>query len=208
MAKAARVNPTDIGGIALHGAFGFDPDESEAHFLVFVPEGNGITTEVFIREQLVWKPEFLAVMALDKAVRAEGELRTALPRGKWDAIADVVRAEFNARLRTQGKTAGKWKTGFNPVARTLGKELTLLAWAIEDADPGLVDTALANWLGLTPEERWWLYTMTAAATGHFSEGRNRGWRKAVRFALTENPAPGRAGLPAKVPEAIRKALGH
>ena len=30
-------------------------------------------------------------------------------------------------------------------------------------------------------------TMTAAATGHALHGRGRGWRKAVRFALTENP---------------------
>ena len=44
-----------------------------------------------------------------------------------------------------------------------------------------------NWLGLAPEERWWLYTMTNAATGHAIKDRNRGWRKAVRFALTENP---------------------
>ena len=208
MAKAARPDPNDPGAVALQGAFGFDPGETEAHFLIFVPESNGTMTEIFMREQLVWKPELLAVMAVDKAIRAEGELRAVLPRGKWDAIADVVRAEFNARLRSQGKTAGKWKTGFNPLARTLGKELTLLAWAIEDADPGVVDTALANWLGLTPEERWWLYTMTAAATGHFADGRNRGWRKAVRFALTENPAPGRAGSAPQVPEAIRKALGR
>jgi hypothetical protein len=46
-----------------------------------------------------------------------------------------------------------------------------------------------NWLGLKPEERWWLYTMTNAATGHALRGRNRGWRKALRFALTENPVP-------------------
>jgi hypothetical protein len=38
-----------------------------------------------------------------------------------------------------------------------------------------------------PEERWWLYTMTNAATGHAVQGRNKGWRKAVRYALTENP---------------------
>jgi len=29
--------------------------------------------------------------------------------------------------------------------------------------------------------------MTNAATGHAVNGRNKGWRKAVRFALTENP---------------------
>src|SRR5439155_14210314 len=82
---------------------------------------------------------------------------------------------------------GTWRAGENLITRLLGKELTLLAWAIEDADPALVGVAVANWRGLTPEERWWLYTMTAAATGEASTGRGRGWRKAVRFALTENP---------------------
>lgn len=37
------------------------------------------------------------------------------------------------------------------------------------------------------EERWWLYTMTNASTGHAVNDRGKGWRKAVRFALTENP---------------------
>jgi hypothetical protein len=55
------------------------------------------------------------------------------------------------------------------------------------ADPALIPAAVKNWLGLVPEERWWLYTMTCAATGHAVQGRNKGWRKAVRYALTENP---------------------
>ena len=29
--------------------------------------------------------------------------------------------------------------------------------------------------------------MTCAATGHAVQGRDKGWRKAVRYALTENP---------------------
>jgi len=50
-----------------------------------------------------------------------------------------------------------------------------------------IPVAVKNWLGLMPEERWRLYTMTNAATGHAVYGRNRGWRKAVRYALTANP---------------------
>jgi hypothetical protein len=82
--------------------------------------------------------------------------------------------------------SARWKTGPNPVARLLGKELVLLAWAIENADPALAGVAVENWRGLAPEERWWLYTMTAAQTGHHSK-HQIGWRKAVRYALTENP---------------------
>ncbi|MCL1952548.1 MAG: DUF3780 domain-containing protein [Oscillospiraceae bacterium] len=44
---------------------------------------------------------------------------------------------------------------------------------------------MRNWKGLLPEERWWLYTMTNAAAGELRE--RRGWRKALKFALEENP---------------------
>ncbi len=115
---------------------------------------------------------------------------SASPRLKWDAIADEVRAYFNQRLRENSLKSSQWKIGENPVSRLLGKELVLLSWAIEDADPNLIPVAIKNWLGLKPEERWWLFTMTNAATGHAISGRNKGWRKAVRYALTENPVSG------------------
>ena len=34
------------------------------------------------------------------------------------------------------------------------------------------------------DERWWRYTMTNVAKGQAISGRNKGWRKAIRFALT------------------------
>lgn len=98
-----------------------------------------------------------------------------------------VRVHFNQRLKVLGHRPSGWKAGQNILRRELGKELVLLAWAIEEADPALSSNAVANWLGLVPEERWWHYTQTAAATGRATADRNRGWRKAVRFALTENP---------------------
>ena len=74
-----------------------------------------------------------------------------------------------------------------PVHPSLGKELCILCWAVEDASPDDIPNALHNWEALAPEERWWLYTMTNAATGHAINGRGKGWRKALRYALTENP---------------------
>ena len=106
-----------------------------------------------------------------------------------------------------GRKPGSWRPGANLVRRELGKELVLLAWAIEDADPGLIPMALANWNGLVPEERWWLYTQTAAATGHGITDRGRGWRKAVRYALTENPVSGQVSSESVVPEYFRRAAG-
>ena len=114
-------------------------------------------------------------------------------------------------LKEQEVRRGRWRErGITPLSRTFGKELVLLAWAIEDADPGRVQMAIANWLGLKPEERWWLYTMTNAATGQALAGRNRGWRVAVRYALCENPvdvtnAEARVGLIAGLDEEERAA---
>ena len=165
--------------------FGFVPTESEHHFLVTIsPHKN---ESVYISEHFIWD-ESQARRALSFALGQEdSKIRVALSRFKWEAIADPVRAEFNARLRHNGLKPSKWQTGQTPLSRLLGKELVLLAWAIEDADPALIPVAMKNWLGLAPEERWWLFTMTNAATGHAVTGRNKGWRKAVRYALTENP---------------------
>lgn len=163
--------------------FGFRPDESEHHFVVTIPGGS--RKDVLVAEHLTFDP---ASSSAPLGVGAEdARFRATLTRGKWDAIADDVRVEFNRRLKKQRLPSGRWKRGDNLVSRLLGKELTLLAWAVEDADPALIPTAIKNWLGLAPEERWWLFTMTNAATGHVLRGRNKGWRKAVRFALTENP---------------------
>lgn len=191
---------------ALAGAFGFDPEESAAHFLVHIPAGSTLPVE--ISDHLSWDAERVQSSIHYGGQREDGQVRCRLPRSKWNDIAESLRAEFNSRLKKSGKRPGKWKTGFNPVARMLGKELTLLAWAIEDADPALTATAIANWQGLSPEERWWLYTMTAAATGHHSNGRNRGWRKAVRFALTENPITHRMTDQPVVPEFFRLVAQH
>jgi hypothetical protein len=109
-----------------------------------------------------------------------------LSRAKWLKIVDALEEELNQRLRNAGMKASSFKVDGTPVARLLGKEMLLLAWALEDADPTLASAAIQNWRGLSPEERWWLYTMTAAQTAHHSK-RNVGWRKAVRYALTENP---------------------
>lgn len=180
MTRRAQTN----GSPAVTG-FGFCPEESGHHFDVAVPSRD--TEAVRISELLSFDSRAeRAAPSLWSSPR-DARLRVALPRDRWDAIADAVRVEFNRRLKSDGLPAGRWKVGANPVARLLGKELTLLAWAIEDADLLLIPTALRNWSGLAPEERWWLFTMTAAATGDAVHGRDRGWRKAVRFALTENP---------------------
>lgn len=178
--------------------FGFNPEESQHYFLVSISTSE--TADVWISEHMSWSPGMWDTKIRAVSKETDERLRVTLSRDRWDRIVPAVTAEFNTRLKSQGGRRGRWREkGITPLSRLFGKELVLLAWAIEDADPGRVQTAVANWLGLTPEERWWLYTMTNAATGQAVSGRNRGWRVAVRYALCENPvsvvnAEARVGL--------------
>lgn len=165
--------------------FGFRPDESEHHFLV-----NIQNKEVVIAERFKYDPDASLAELSYKVGRQQSEMRVILHRERWNLIAEHVRVEFTRRLRQMGLPAAKWTQNRNYVSRLLGKELTLLAWGIEDADAGVIPTGVQNWLGLKPEERWWLFTMTNAATGHAINDRGKGWRRAVRYALTENPVSG------------------
>lgn len=155
-------------GDPMDRAFGFDPTDSQHHFLITIDDVKATFSEHY-----------------NYPSTAGGELRVILPRNKWDLIAAELRAEFNRRFQSQSKILGKWSLGPNYLARIIGKETILLAWAIEDADPSLIPNAIVNWKGLAPEERWWLYTQTAAVTRGVND-KDRGWRKAIRFALTEN----------------------
>ncbi len=137
------------------------------------------------RDEPVLVVETFGAQAAREGAPEEVE-RVELPRSAWLAIAETLRKVFNERLKEKGLTTGRWVVGENKVDRLLGKELCVLAWAVEKASEELVPAAVTNWLGLKPEERWWLFTVTAAATGGMDDG-DVGWRKALRFALTENP---------------------
>jgi Protein of unknown function (DUF3780) len=145
--------------------FGFSAEHTEHCFLVTFPNSRSKDAEITISEHFHWQPEDNA--PVDFSFNHEDRmLKASLKRVVWEQIEEEVKAEFNRRLRSMGVKTGRWiKKGQVPVDRSLGKELTLLAWAIENADPALIPTAIRNWLGLASEERWWLYTMTNVATG-------------------------------------------
>lgn len=183
--KVAQKKPSKVEKSKAEG-FGFQAARSQHHFMVTLPTGkedNVLLSEHYHFDDAQARRELHFELG-----KEDDKLRCVLARSKWDAIAEAMKSEFNERLKSLGISTGRWNKHQTPVSRILGKELVLLAWAIEDADPALIPVAIANWRGLSPEERWWLFTMTNAATGHAFHGRSRGWRKAVRFALTENPA--------------------
>ncbi len=144
-----------------------DPD----HFVVRIPRGN--TTAVLISEHLGMGAGTAPEQVLD---------RVMLQRLRWSGIRAEVQRAFNARLKAHNLASSTWKVGDNLVDRLLGKELCVLAWAIEQLDPEKIPLAVRNWLALRPEERWWLFGMAAVASGGLQDGES-GWRVALRYAL-------------------------
>jgi hypothetical protein len=160
-------------------AANFDcPDIYQEHgYLVRLTKGRDAKVhvfEVFGRPPTDREPEWAP----------ETILRCEASRDVWDLISPEVRSEFNRRLKAEGKPAGRWGADETAVQRLLGKELLVLLWAVElpDVKPEEIAVAIRNWLGLKTEERWWLYTMTAAATG-LAHQSGMGWRGALRQAL-------------------------
>lgn len=112
------------------------------------------------------------------------ESRVLVPRSAWTAIADAARRDFNERLKAAKASTGRWKAGTTRLDRMLGKELCVLAWAAEHASADQIPVICSKWAALRPEERWWLFSVTAAEAG-LAEDRDRGWRKAIYLALSD-----------------------
>lgn len=165
-AKAAaptNTNPT-LG-------FGVPATSDPHHFKVIIPRSN--TGRVQISEYLGLQATSVEAAVID---------RVTLDRPRWAEIRSEVQRAFNARLSGHGLRPSAWKVGDNLVDRLLGKELCVLAWAVEHMEPQKIAVAVRNWLALRPEERWWLFGMTAMSTGGINDG-DKGWRLALRHAL-------------------------
>lgn len=151
--------------------FGVPATSDPHHFRVDIPRGN--TGKVHISERLG-----LQSLSDEHAVID----RVLLERPRWTAIRSEVQRAFNARLKAHNLKTSAWKVGDNLVDRLLGKELCVLAWAVERMDMERIPVAVRNWLALRPEERWWLFAITAMSTGGVKDG-ERGWRLALKHAL-------------------------
>jgi hypothetical protein len=112
------------------------------------------------------------------------ELRAIVPRVIWGALSDAARNEFNERLKEKKIATGRWKVGINILDRFLGRELCILVWASEIANPEVIPRICSRWSAFRPEERWWLFGMTAAEAG-LPDDIDKGWRKALHFALSD-----------------------
>jgi hypothetical protein len=162
--------------------FGFDLRGSPYHFALVV-ERDAAT--VRLEERFALDAEGTDP---DTGQPHRPVIKATLDAYRWSRLSEPARAEFNRRITAEGGRAARWRPAETLLAPHLGKELTLLFWVVEDADPTVIPNMVANWTGLAPEERWWLYTTVNATAGHPDYGRERGWRKAVKIALAENPA--------------------
>lgn len=116
------------------------------------------------------------------------ETRVILPRRFWSAIAETARKDFSARLKAKRLASPRWTAGVNKVDRMLGKELCVLAWAAEHANSvEECKVMAARWSAFKPEERWWLFSQTAAEAG-LAEDKDAGWRLALYYALSSGKA--------------------
>ena len=165
--------------------FGYAPPEPGGYFDVVIRTGPQGLVRVY--------ECFALGEARSLETRPEDILKAELTKERWDKPAPAVTAEFNRRLRMEKKPAGRFITGHNPVERMMGMELLVLLWGTEYEELEAFPTALRNWLGLRPEERRWLYTVTNESAGRIHD--RNGWRAALRYILCENPVDGTGRIP-------------
>lgn len=153
------------------------PDEMDPHhFTVDIPAAR--TEPVVITEDFGLRG--------GTGVVPDSIVRCKAPRAAWSAIAEEAKRVLNERLKEKKIATSRWSSGINKVERLLGRELCVLAWAVEAAPKDLIPAAVRNWVALRPDERWWLFSMAATTTGG-ADDVDVGWRKAIRIAMTENP---------------------
>lgn len=169
--------------------FGCPAEMFVHHVLVTVPEGRG--GEVLLEED--W--------GVAQAAGPDRVARCALPRARWNVIANLAKQSLNDRLKEQGLPPSRWAPGENRVERLLGKEVIVLAWAVEAADEADLDAVAAAWAALRPEERWWLFGRVASSAGTAADAAAKP-RRALELLLSAGPTRRQAVAP-RAPRPIR-----
>lgn len=153
-----------------HG-FGVPNDPLPHQFLVRIPAGRSDPVEI-------WED----FGAAGVGTTAQKLCRAAVSREAWRQVADGLKAHLNRRLKEKDLKASRFATGENRVERILGRELCVLAWAIEDATQDEAAIAFTRWSSHRPEELWWLFQQIDRDGGEWDSPKS-GWRIAIRHAL-------------------------
>jgi hypothetical protein len=144
------------------------------HVEVTLPEGRG--GNVLFEEDWGVAP----------AAGPDRLLRCALPRPRWNAIADLAKQVLNERLKEQDLPSSRWVTGINRIERLLGREIVVLAWAIEAAAQEDLPAVARAWAALRPEERWWLFGRVASVAGSSTDASAKP-RRGLALLLSGGP---------------------
>jgi len=170
--------------------------------------GFGCPAEMFVHHVLVLIPEsrmaevlFQEDWGVTQISHPDRMMRCALPRERWNAIASVARQTLNDRLKEQELPASRWITGENKVERLLGKELVVLAWAVEAAEEQDLPAVTAAWAALRPEERWWLFGRVASTAGGAGDASAKP-RRGLALLLSAGPDRKSAAAP-RAPRPLR-----
>lgn len=185
--------------VITHG-FGVPNDPLPHQFLVRIPAGRTDTVEV-------WED----FGAAGVGTAAQRLCRAAVQRDTWRQVAEGVKAHLNRRLKEKDLKGSRFSAGDNRVERILGRELCVLAWAIEDATPDEAAIAFTRWSSHRPEELWWLFQQIDRDGGEWDSPKT-GWRVAIRHALIRDgeeaqktPRRPRPAIPAeKTPDLFSK----
>jgi hypothetical protein len=153
-----------------HG-FGVPNAPMPHQFLIRVPAGRTDPVEV-------WE-DFGAAAA---GTSAQTLCRVSIPRETWRQVAEGLKNHLNRRLKEKGIKGARFVTGDNRVERILGREVAVLAWAVEDATPDEAAVAFNRWSQYRPEELWWMFQQIDRDGGEWDD-RKDGWRLAIRNAL-------------------------
>ena len=123
---------------------GFLPVEARHGFLIDVPKGSGKNDVIRISEHR--NVDISQIESTDDTDGADKEtsMRVLIDRSRWLALAPAFWEEANRRLRANGLPSCKFVKNPSkpvPVHPSLGKELCVLCWAVEDAQPELIPNA-------------------------------------------------------------------
>ena len=133
---------------------GFVPEESRHGFLIHIPKGSAKGDLISISEYRGDRFSGVDVTSLPAPPPSDPALRVSLDRGRWAALAPAFWEEANRRLRANGlATAKLTKSPMKPIPvhPSLGKELCVLCWAVEEASIDDIPNAMRNWEALAPE---------------------------------------------------------
>nr|WP_294917480.1 anti-phage-associated DUF3780 domain-containing protein [uncultured Neokomagataea sp.] len=162
-----------VGKPITHG-FGVPNDPLPHQFLVRILLGRNDPVEI-------WED----FGAAGVGSTAQKLCRAAVPRDAWCQVAEGLKSHLNRRLKEKNLKASRFNTGDNRVERILGRELCVLAWAIEDATSDEAAIAFTRWSSHRPEELWWLFQQIDRDGGEWDSSKT-GWRVAIRHALVKD----------------------